>query len=267
MSTDLLVKAQALRPDAVGGPVALTVLRWLAWRAKDDHTVAKAMTTVAGDLGHAASTVRTAVRELETRGHLVALGSVSGGLKPTTYRVVLNPPADGGFAVRQPTERRRVQSANPPGAGAQGTGRRRVNPPAAGAVKNIQEPVEEPPLRGGVPASPNRRPEPDPFRQRADGVLRPWWERQRPRPQQPYAAALRVLVKALRDGWIEAELVAALDEMPTISGSSLDVHRRRRENGQRPSRVTEPTPKQYAAMDALDARQAAVRAALRKDRR
>jgi hypothetical protein len=62
-------------------------------------------------------------------------------------------------------------------------------------------------------------------------ILDAWWQRQSPRPQQPYPAALKVLAKALRDGWAETELTQALDDVPTVSGGALDYWRRRRGNG------------------------------------
>jgi hypothetical protein len=129
MTVDLLVKAQALRPERVGGPVALAVLRWLAWRAEDDGTVAKAMATVGTDLGFHHATARRSVRALEAAGFLVPVGRRSGGRHPTTYRVVLNPRTERGFNPR--TERDQ---------GAQKAG---VNPRTERDVNNQEEPLEE----------------------------------------------------------------------------------------------------------------------------
>jgi biotin operon repressor len=62
----------------------------------------------------------------------------------------------------------------------------------------------------------------------AKRILSEWWERQDPRPQQPYIAAAKVLAKALGNGWTETDLSAALNDIPTISGGSLDYWRRTR---------------------------------------
>jgi hypothetical protein len=55
-----------------------------------------------------------------------------------------------------------------------------------------------------------------------------WWETQDPRPQQPFVAVVKIVGKALRSGWSESEIQTALDEVPTVSGSTLDMWRNRR---------------------------------------
>lgn len=85
---------------------------------------------------------------------------------------------------------------------------------------------------GGPTAAPKATTKGDDIRQRADAIVRPWWERQEPRPTQPLVAVVKVCEAALRNGWTDAELAAALDDVPTVSGGSLDFWRRKR-NGKR----------------------------------
>jgi hypothetical protein len=66
-----------------------------------------------------------------------------------------------------------------------------------------------------------------------------------------------VLANALRAGWIEAELGAAREEVPVISGGALDVWRRRRSNR---SPATELSADQLGAINDLLAWEAGARA-------
>jgi len=69
----------------------------------------------------------------------------------------------------------------------------------------------------------------------AKRILNDWWETQNPRPTQPYVAILKILRKALANGWTEAELRQALDDVPVVSGAALDLWRKnntRRVNAQ-----------------------------------
>jgi hypothetical protein len=75
--------------------------------------------------------------------------------------------------------------------------------------------------------SAERADEPTP-RSVAKAILDQWWKQQEPRPQQPYPAVLKVLEKALHDGWTQEELERALAEVPVISGGALDYWRRSR---------------------------------------
>jgi hypothetical protein len=108
-------------------------------------------------------------------------------------------------------------------------------PDSGGPTEKVTEEVpEKSPAKR--PAEAGRR---DPDRALAEAIVNPWWERQHPKPQQPWIAVVKVIAKALRGGWTEAELRQALEEVPTVSGSALDFWRRRRTTGTGPSPRTQ----------------------------
>lgn len=69
---------------------------------------------------------------------------------------------------------------------------------------------------------------------RAMTILREAWELQTPRPQQSFIGARKVIEKALRDGWPDADVRQAIvDDGFPVTGARLDIWRSRR-NGRRP---------------------------------
>jgi hypothetical protein len=98
-------------------------------------------------------------------------------------------------------------------------------PPSSDALPGFDDTTKR-------PAKAGRR---DPARVAAERIVKDWWERQDPKPQQPWVAVVKVIAKALRAGWTEPELRQALEEVPTISGAALDLWRNRR-NGTGPGR-------------------------------
>jgi hypothetical protein len=87
--------------------------------------------------------------------------------------------------------------------------------------------------------------------------VRSWWERQAPKPTQPFPAVVAVCARALRAGWTETELAHALDEVPVVSGGALDLWRNRRGNGQARSGAT--IEGALAVADAIRRRREALR--------
>jgi hypothetical protein len=84
-------------------------------------------------------------------------------------------------------------------------------------------------------------------------ILTDGWYQGHDRPQQRYVAVLKIVTKALKDGWDERDLAQALAEMPTVSGGSLDYwrNRRTRPNGHRPAWVSDKTGQQLQT-EAID---------------
>jgi len=66
---------------------------------------------------------------------------------------------------------------------------------------------------------------------RAEVLLSTWWEQQDPRPTSNYPGARKILDKLLKAGWSEPEVLAALDEAPTISTGCLEIALKRARNG------------------------------------
>jgi hypothetical protein len=130
VSVDLLVKAQAVKPEDVGGAIPLALLHRMCWRSEDDGTVRKPVATLAAEIGVNRDTARLALRELEARCWVDAIGeTISGGRLPTLYRIVLNP------RVRRGLQAERVNATRADSAGYP-AGRARVNPRVARDVKN-----------------------------------------------------------------------------------------------------------------------------------
>jgi hypothetical protein len=177
--------------------------------------------------------VRNAIGRLCARGHvekvrrgrtLTNTYRVTGTNRPVTPRVTgTNRPSDRNEST--PSDR----NEKPPEREPKEREPENETPSSSHAYDDRLPGLDDTPRR---PAPPARRP--DPYRATAQEVLCQWWERQDPRPQTPYPAALKVLAKALRDGWTQAELRQALEEVPAISGAALDYWRRRR-NGRGPA--------------------------------
>jgi hypothetical protein len=120
----------------------------------------------------------------------------------------------------------------------------REKPPRAAPSDNLQ-------LWSAPDAAPAVRGEATPAEMAK--ILTDGWYQGHDRPQQRYVAVLKIVTKALKDGWDERDLAQALAEMPTVSGGSLDYwrNRRTRPNGHRPAWVSDKTGQQLQT-EAID---------------
>jgi hypothetical protein len=187
--------------------------------------------------GFSRERVRMLMRSLRRRGLVLVVGRhpVEGKTRdrwPNEYRlpVMLEGPRTDTREGSRATTRERSPATSGHGRPERVvTGDRRGGSPVT-PKGPYEEPGKDQPVAS---TSPKRKPRPpEPHRERAETVLREWWERQQPRPVQPYPAALKVCTKALAGGWTDAELTAALDDVHVISGAALDRWRRARGNGQ-----------------------------------
>jgi hypothetical protein len=193
------------------GPAERLVLVCYAAHAGEDGLAWPSLGTLAEKTGYSRDQLWRARRSLQRQGHLVAagVGPSSRGQNANRYRISVRAHADTLLSASARTD---------------GEGIR------AHATRGIRAHATQ-------VSAPTRHEEPRKNQQKNQGIARrvldDWWKRQTPRPQQPYPAALKVLTKALRDGWTEDDLRHALDEVPTISGGTLDYwHRNRhRTNG------------------------------------
>lgn len=83
---------------------------------------------------------------------------------------------------------------------------------------------------------------------RAQSVLNEWWERQTPRPAQPYIACQKVVSSMLKAGWSGDDVRYALDESPVVSTGALTFALRMRAKG----RAKVPTEQFLGALVKLD---------------
>lgn len=66
------------------------------------------------------------------------------------------------------------------------------------------------------------------LRRQAEAVLNPWWERQHPRPAQPYPAARKAVAELLRAGWTAEQIGDVLEAgVPTLTVGWLEGELRR----------------------------------------
>ena len=198
-------------------------------------------------------TARAALVSLAADGLISRVGQPSNGRVPTRWQ--LHPdrtqPASHSPVDDAVSERPTGESSAPTGEPL-ATNRRATRPypaltridpagKAANAIDATSSTAPTPGRRRRSGAGPPRTKGSDPTaskgsartpeRQRAETLVREWWERQTPRPAQPFIAIVKIVEKVIRDGW-PSELVAqALDEMPVVSGAAFDFWRRKRTNG------------------------------------
>lgn len=92
------------------------------------------------------------------------------------------------------------------------------------------------------PASKTRAKPKSPHRDCAERLLKAWWEDQDPRPQQNYMGALKILERALADGWKEPVVRDALSRMSAVTATSLQFAA----NQVKQTKQTRPYPDQFA---------------------
>lgn len=213
---------------------AKAVLLVLAAHANDAGRCWPSVARLMRVLGYSERTTRRALSALRDRGLIsVAEWRYAQG-DGTVYELHLPPDtsgtaplssASGGPPAIDDTDPLPLV-ADPPDTGGRQKNHRKNHQKNQGRARRSSTPTVHP-LDGVEPTPPASDPA-----ALARSILGEWWEQQQPRPQQPYPAALKVVTKALRDGWTEAELRQALPDLPTISGGALDYWRsRRRRNG------------------------------------
>lgn len=186
--------------------------------------------TLADRLGLSPSTISGHLRTLEDLGYVETKPQTyaHGGKRENEYRVLFDrPPGDVGSA----DEGRRVQSRG---------GTSALDP--RGDVGSRAEVHEERPLvnvpMNALPLEAGEAAPQPPAEDPARAILAAWWERQDPRPSQPYVACLGVVRRALAAGNSPADVAWALEQVPVVSGGAIDMALRRRRNGTGPGRET-----------------------------
>jgi hypothetical protein len=106
------------------------------------------------------------------------------------------------------------------------------------SVDEFDEQEPPPPSLHPVPPTAKR---PDPHRPQAEAVLKDWWERQTPRPQTPWVAAVKILTNALRSGYTTDDIGDFLESTTVISGAALDRWQRERSRPAKPRRAMPTT--------------------------
>ena len=182
--------------------------------------------TLAEHMGVTSRSVRSWLHELRDHGWLEIESKPTPRGTRNSYRLRWKQASDGATRRKQASADRRKNSS----------GARRKHTSAEEEPVDV-EPVEEvtPRVAPSCELQLFAQPSPEPAVQRGSGngiadlIVKNWWEKQHPRPQQPYVSVLKIARKAIADGWDERDLAQALDEMLTVSGSSLDLWRNRRD--------------------------------------
>ncbi len=195
------------------------VVLLVLWAHADERGVCwPSMARLSDATGYSYERVRSALRDLHARGIVKIIGRAeSARPQYASNRLRLLLPDRSPVNSLDEPDRSPVDSPD-------------RSPVSARPVTGDHQKNQEEPSRRTRGASRPARP-PSPLRERAQAVLDPWWARQAIKPATPYIAALKVCQRALQGGMTDAELAAALEDVPTISGGALDFWRRRQANG------------------------------------
>lgn len=232
------------------------VLRDLADACGPEGLAFRSVATMASRTGLGERSVQKSLRELEAQGLIEAVGGVSRGGRALSTRYRLRVHENPAEQSETPHSVRGFDSLETPHTEHETPHTEHETPHT---VRPIPQRTREDPanLLGALHNAPARAAKqsrsasaPDPQLEAARALLDPWWRAQHPRPQQPYIAAAKVIARALRDGWTDADVTAMLHDRGTpISGGVLDLWRRTR-NGP----VSQPQRTADTVMAALDRR-------------
>jgi DNA-binding transcriptional ArsR family regulator len=271
------------RPDA---PSAQVVLYHLArWHRYGDHPVSETVEQIAEEQRLGGRTVRRCLAALEAAGLVVSVRR--GGRGHGTARVLTFVATEAAHAAvgedateaahaaavedtsepeLRPRTHRTAAASTPTAAAQRGRYRRFTDVGitdvgiacAQSATSSNGAPRQRRRRNGDEPDQPKAPAGGDETRRRADAVVRPWWERQAPRPAQPFVAIVGVCAGALRAGWTDVDLAQALEEVPVVSGGALDLWRNKRAKGPPHARARATADGGRAVADAIAARRRAL---------